>query len=178
MSAAFRDAIADEILTALYDYWRSRKSGEKLPGRADIDPVDMPRAALPHVVLMEVADGGNRIRYRLVGTAIVDEWGADVTGKYLDEVMDGTYLEFVRGLYIDVMEHRCAVLSESTFRWDVGKTVGARRLYMPLASDGVSVDMVLIGQTFSRSEERRDVPWKLIEAIDTHIELDRLHDIP
>jgi hypothetical protein len=176
MSAAFRDAIRDDVLIALYDYWCSRKSGEKLPARADIDPVDMPRAALPYIVLMEVGGGENRIRYRLVGTAIVSEWGADVTGKYLDEVMEGTYLEFVRGLYIDVMEHRCAVLSESTFRWDVGKTVWAHRLYMPLASDGETVDMVLIGQTFSRSDEPRDVPWKLIEATGSHTELGRIRD--
>jgi hypothetical protein len=176
MSATFRDAIRDGILIALYDYWRARKLGAKLPGRADIDPVDMPRAALPYIVLMEIGDGGKQIRYRLVGTAIVDEWGADVTGKYLDEVMEGTYLQFVRGLYMDVIAHRCAVLSESTFRWDVGKTVWAHRLYMPLASDGETVDMVLIGQTFSRSGDRRDEPWKLVEATHGHTELNRIHD--
>jgi len=176
MPAAFRDAIRDNVLIALYDYWRSRKSGEKLPARADIDPVDMPRAALPYIVLAEVGEGGNQIRYRLVGTAIVSEWGGDFTGKYIEEITDGTYLEFVRGLFIDVMTHRCAVLSESTFRWDIGKIVGAHRLYMPLASDGETVDMVLIGQTFSRGEDRPDVPRKLIEATDGHTELGRIHD--
>jgi len=111
-----------------------------------------------------------------VGTAIVNEWGGDFTGKYIDEIMDGTYLEFVRGLFIDVAEHRCAVLSESTFRWNVGRVVGAHRLYMPLASDGETVDMVLIGQTFSRGGHRHDEPWKLIEAMHGHTELDRIHD--
>lgn len=177
MSAAFRDAIGDGILTALYDYWRSRRSGEKLPARADIDPIEMPRAALPHIVLADVGDEGNRIHYRLVGTSIVNEWGGDFTGKCIDEIMDGTYLQFVRGLFIDVMKHRCAVLSESTFRWDVGKVVGARRLYMPLASDGEMVDMVLIGQTFNRGDNRPGMPWKLIEATQGHTELGRMHDM-
>ena len=176
MSAAFRDAIGDDILTALYDYWRSRKSDGTLPGRADIDPVDMPRAALPYIVLADVGDGGNRIHYRLVGTAIVNEWGSDFTGQYIEEMMDGSYLDFVRGLFIDVMTHRCAVLSESTFRWDVGKVVGARRVYMPLATDGETVDMVLIGQTFSRGDDRPDQPWKLLEATQGHTELGRIHD--
>jgi len=177
MSASFRDAIRDRVLIALYDYWRSRRSDNKLPGRADIDPVDMPRAALPYIVLADVGEGGARIRYRLVGTAIVSEWGSDFTGRFIEEIMDGTYLQFVRGLFIDVMTHRCAVLSESTFRWNVGRIVGAHRLYMPLASDGETVDMVLIGQTFSRGTNRPDEPWKLIEAMHGHTEVDRIHDL-
>lgn len=178
MPAGFRDAIGDDVLSALYDYWRSCMPGQNLPGRADIDPVDMPRAALPHIVLAEVGDGGNTIRYRLVGTTIVDEWGSDFTGKYIEEIMDGTYLEFVRGLFIDVVTHRCAVLSESAFRWDVGKVSGARRIYMPLASDGKNVDMVLIGQTFRRGKNRPGEPWKLIEATQDHTELERILDTP
>jgi len=176
MSAEFRDAIGDIILSGLYDYWRSRMQDEKLPACADIDPVDMPRAALPHIVLADVGDGGSKIRYRLVGTAIVEEWGSDFTGKYIDEIMDGTYLQFVRGLFVDVVTHRCAVLSESTFRWDIGKVTGARCIYMPLASDGNNVDMVLIGQTFRRGDNRSDAPWKLIEATRDHTELERILD--
>jgi hypothetical protein len=176
MPTGFRDAICDDILSALYGYWRSRMTDDRLPGRADIDPVDMPRAALPQIVLAEVGDGGNTIRYRLVGTAIVDEWGGDFTGRHIEEIMDGTYLQFVRGLFMDVVTHRCAVLSESAFRWDVGKITGARRLYMPLASDGTNVDMVLIGQTFRRGDKRLGEPWKLIEATRGHTELERILD--
>ena len=173
----FREQINDPILTQLYDYWVSRRPDDKLPSRADIDPVDMPRAALPYVILAEIGGDDGRIRYRLVGTVMVREWGTDFTGKYLDEIMTGTYRKFIESLFQDVTELRCAVLSESTFRWDVGKIIGTRRLFMPLAKDGFTVDVVLIGQTFSRAEMSPDNPQKVIEILPGHTEVVRIHEM-
>ena len=178
MPNSFRDQIEDPILTQLYDYWRPLVSGKSLPSRGDIDPVQMPRRTLPYVVLAEVHNEGARVRYRLVGTAMVREWGEDFTGRFVDEIMTGTYLEFMQGLFLDVAHHRCAVLSESTFRWDVGKVVGTRRLFMPLASDGKTVDMVLIGQTFNRDLGSPCSPRKVIETLPGHAELFRRRDMP
>jgi hypothetical protein len=172
----FRDKIGDNILTQLYDYWRMLGTGGRLPARADIDPVDIPRRALPHILLADLLDGGVRIRYRLVGTAMVTEWGGDFTGKFLDEINHGDYYDFVFGLFQDVLEHRCALYSESRFRWDTGSFVGTRRLYMPLASNGAVIDMMLIGQTFSRGEVLPDSPLKAIDALAGHDELVRIHE--
>lgn len=176
--STFRDRIDDPILIDLYDYWVSCGPEDRLPARADIDPVDIPRKALPYIVLAEIDQKSGRILYRLVGTVMVEEWGADFTGRYVDEIMTGTYRDFIEDLFQDVASHRCAVLSESTFRWDMGKTIGTRRLFMPLAKDGMTVDMILIGQVFSRVETPPENPQKVIEILPGHTEIVRFHDDP
>lgn len=171
----FRSRIGDKELLALYDLWRSQFHGGNLPSRSDIDPVTIPARVLPYVVLADVVDGGRRIRYRLVGTNMVAEWGQDFTGKYLDEIMEGSYRAFLESLFADVVSRRCAVLSESAFRWDVGWATHTRRLFMPLASDGKTVDGVLIGQIFRR-DARGPKPRKIIEDLPGHVEVFRVHE--
>jgi hypothetical protein len=173
----FREKIIDPILIDLYEFWLSRRQADILPARRDIDPIDIPRNVLPHIVLAEFEQGNGRIFYRLVGTKMVQEWGEDFTGKYVDEIMQGTYRTFIEGLFKDVAAHRCAVYSESTFRWDVRGTVGTRRLFMPLANDGHVVNMVLIGQTFTWTEVSRDSPTKLRENLPGHTEIVRVREL-
>lgn len=174
-SEDFRARIADPELLALYERWRSLFHGGKLPSRSDIDPLTIPAKVLPYVVLADVVDGGRRIRYRLVGTNMVSEWGQDFTGCYLDEIMEGSYRAFLENLFADVVSRRCAVLSESAFRWDVGRATHTRRLFMPLASDGETVDGVLIGQIFKRDAGGL-TPRKIVEDLPGHVETFRMHD--
>ena len=41
------------VLADLYEYWQSRRRGDGLPARGDIDPVDIP-ALLEHLILVDV----------------------------------------------------------------------------------------------------------------------------
>lgn len=172
----FHERIGDPRLQQLYDCWRSQFHGKRLPSLADIDPTAIDAAVLPFVVLADVVEGGRRIRYRLVGTNMVAEWGQDFTGRYLDEIMEGSYREFLEGLFADVIAKRSAVLSESAFRWDVGGSTRTCRLFMPLATDGRTVDAVLIGQTFDHGRAAASAR-KIIEALPDHVEIFRLHEI-
>jgi len=70
------------------------------------------------------------------------------TGRYLDEIMQGSYRDFVMRLFRDTIDNRCPVFSQSRFRWDVGRSVETSRLFMPLAGEDSAVDMVLIAQIF------------------------------
>ena len=76
--------LADPRLAALYDYWDGKRAGRAMPARADIDPVEM-RAWLGHLLLIEIAEDG-RFVYRLYGTAFVDSFGVDMTGRSVDEL--------------------------------------------------------------------------------------------
>ena len=144
----FADSIADETLRELWTYWSAKRRPDRLPGRDDIDPAAIP-ALLAFLVLTEFVEGGRRIRFRLVGGEMVRRWGEDFTGKHLDETMTGDYFRFIDGLFRDAMRTRAAVYCESAFRWDQGQMVGAKRLLLPLAHDGKTVDMVLVGQVFT-----------------------------
>src|SRR5690349_17666713 len=90
------DAIPDERLRTLARYWFSRRSGDQVPSRADIDPLDFP-ALLPNIMLLDrVAENGHdRFRFRLSGTNIALHTGRELTGRYLDEVLPATYFDYV-----------------------------------------------------------------------------------
>jgi hypothetical protein len=154
---------ADEpILAALYDYWWRKRRSSPVPDRRDIDPLEIGPSLLPHLGLLEIEDGAARVRYRLLGTALVERFGRDPTGLYLHDVMSGTYLEFIQSLCRDVYVHRCPVYAESLFRWDVDGHMHARRLYLPLTDGGSEVAIALIGQVFHAPPEVRGEPMRAL----------------
>src|SRR3546814_18274569 len=55
------------------------------PRRADIDPVEIPRL-MPYVLIADIEHAPFRVRFRLVGTKVVEATGFEFTGKYLDEI--------------------------------------------------------------------------------------------
>lgn len=138
----------DPILGALYSYWNRRRGGRRMPDRRDIDPLELGPALLPHVGLMDIVDAGARVRYRLLGTAIVERFGIDPTGRFHDEVMSGSYRDYIHSLYGKLHRARAPVFSESLFRWDKEGFLRTRRIYLPLTHGGEEVAIALIGQVF------------------------------
>ncbi len=68
-------AISYPSLRSLYDYWRARERPGALPGRRDIDPIEM-KFMLGNLILVDVerAPAGQvtDFRYRLIGSNLVD----------------------------------------------------------------------------------------------------------
>ena len=137
----------------LYAAWcRAREEHDGVPPRAAFDPVDFPRA-LSTLILAEVtADGA--LRYRLVGTDMVEAWGADFTGRFLHEVMQGDYHDFIRGLFDECIKGRCPLFSHSRFRWDRGRSLDTRRLMLPFRRTAATRDIgfVLVSQVFDHGK--------------------------
>lgn len=132
---------------ALYAYWRGkRRHGGLLPARADIDPVDL-RDLLPRLALIDVLrdTGELAFRYRLTGTEIVDRFGRDPTGKRFEELYHGDYLQTANATYREVVETGRPHTSDRVYPLVPGREYMCYdRLLLPLASDGVTVDMVML----------------------------------
>ncbi len=139
----------DPRLAGMVDYWRGKISADAdgathLPGRAAIDPLDF-RALLGHVLLVDVLRdeaGARRYRYRLFGTEFVFYHGGDLTGRYLDEISNA---EFRAEL---LAQYDAAVTGRQPQYMTYDYIVAAERhrfhaVLLPLAADGVTVDMVL-----------------------------------
>lgn len=139
--------LPDPLLQSLYEYWLGRRHGRAVPERRDIDPLDMPRNLLPHLLLVELHGARPRIRYRLIGTAISERYGEDFTGRYLDEVSGPHYRDLLQDLYGRMRDHGKPVYVESLFRIAPEVIAKTCRLYLPLAQDG-EITMALAGQTF------------------------------
>ncbi|MBU0726233.1 MAG: PAS domain-containing protein [Alphaproteobacteria bacterium] len=141
----------DERLRGLFAYWQSRGSADRLPGRRDIDPIDIPRL-LPNIMLLDIEPPGpRRYRFRLFGTEMAKLAGRDATGLYTEDILPQLYIDYVLFLNASVIQHRRAIYSETLYH-DEGKATNSLtyRLLMPLASNGQDVDMILACQYFQR----------------------------
>lgn len=133
-------------IRALYEYWRCiRPAAGRLPARRHFDPMAVPRL-LPNIWLLDVHNHPMRFRYRLVGTYMAIALGRDMTGCWFDEL----YPEFGPGH--PTYEDYKRLISERAILWRRGKPVFAlhvercaalERIVLPLADDGVTVDMGL-----------------------------------
>jgi len=142
-------AIKNRGLRNLFAYWDGQRGDRPMPSRRDIDPLNIEPAVLPYVLLTEVRQGGQRFYYRLAGTALSNIAGMQMSGRYLDELISGRYLEYVESLYRELVTRRRPLYSESTYLSELGQPDRiTERLMMPLSEDGETVSMVLSGQLF------------------------------
>lgn len=125
-------------------YYMERKTDERLPSRADIDPVSM-RKFLARVILVDVLrDPELDFRFRLVGTYYQDFWSNDPTGRTLRNC-DGT------GPGSTIWDTLEDTITDKMPRTTTIKYVGPLKDFydvedciMPLSSDGDTVDMLFV----------------------------------
>lgn len=163
---SFARALEGTPLADLHAYWTAKRGARFAPARADIDPVEIPRL-LPHLMLIDVIEGGARFRYRLAGTEIENRFGCPMVGRRIDELMRGRYAEYVLSLYRELLTRRRPIYSESGYGRQEDSLLYTRRLMLPLSSDGASVDMVLAGQIFTfRSAASRETVTSIQDDFD------------
>ena len=134
-------------------YYRSMMPECGLPGRQHFDPMNVPHL-LPNIWLVDVLDGPEpRFRYRLMGTRVAQAFAADITGRMFDDVHPDFANNPMRGYLVDVAtmrrpHHRRGAPNA----WPVNEVLSLERLFLPLASDGVEVDIVLAMTIFMRKD--------------------------
>ena len=126
-----------------------------LPSRKDLDPTDIPKL-LPNVWLIDVVPPLPPFRCRLIGTAVVDARGSDQTSSFIDaELSDFSRSQTYADLQIVLSgkpSWRRGVPDQMHRLNDIS---GIERIFLPLASDGVTVDMVLALTVFQSQERSR-----------------------
>jgi hypothetical protein len=158
-SAAWLTQAADKRWQQFLDYWTKlavAKGG--LPARRDIDPIDIPRDALPFVLLVDVVREGQglRFRFRMVGTGIVAVEGEE-TGRYLDDVVVGARLAQIRPHYVDCVARKVWVRHDSMSS-PAGERIDSNTLLLPLSADGADVDMLFGLTTYPSVPDGDDRP--------------------
>lgn len=122
----------EPALDAVAVYWTQKRQGQRMADRSVIDPLDLPPAIWPNLLLTEPA-GPGVWRYRLVGSAHVERYGTDFTGKTLHDIMQGSYRDYMTHIYDAAFHDGVPVYSESVFRWDTEGFAMTRRLMLPLS---------------------------------------------
>ncbi len=101
-SANRGDEMIHAEIRALYDYWERLRAGRPCPYRAEVDPRDMTGDAR-HLFVLEDLGHGN-IRFRLVGTALLDAFGYDLRGMSARSIMEGR----ARGSFVSLISETLA----------------------------------------------------------------------
>jgi hypothetical protein len=149
---AFSRIRQEPVLLEAYSYWESVRGAKDVPDRRDIDPIDMPRFILPHLVLTEIHDGP-RLRLRLIGTEIVRQHRRDNTGRFYDDFLQGPYLDYLNSLYVELRRSRLPLFSESVFS-HVDSHLLVSRLILPLTLAGSDIRIGLAVQVFKATGGR------------------------
>lgn len=144
--------IAGAQLAHLLHYWRSKGGGDRIPARADIDPVELGRH-LGHLYMIDVLSSPPCFRYRLVGVDIALAIGADPTGLFVDEAMGCEALPDDRETLEWIVAEAAPLRLSGRTRLPARAAVDFEALKLPLASDGKHVDMILCSVRFEESTE-------------------------
>jgi hypothetical protein len=137
---------ADRRWALLLEYWNHLAQRlDRLPKRAEIDPVDLPVGLLPNIFLVDVvrADGAPpRFRFRLLGAAITTRERVR-PGQYLDEYRSETPDDMTQQ-YLDCLERRVRI-RRANLAWDhpTKEFISYHVMLLPLSSDGTLVDALL-----------------------------------
>ena len=128
----------------LYAYWLKKRRNDELPSRQDIDPVEITKL-LPCIYLADVnwENGAPRVKFRLTGTLIVERFGRDVAGTWMDEVYDQDYFAEVWPAYLALIETKTPQYSDLTARYANKEHLTYSRLICPLSADGERIDMII-----------------------------------
>ena len=135
----------------LYRYWDAQRQGRAMPARRNLEPAGM-RALLPYISLIDQVEEG--YRYRLVGTAVTEDLGHDLTGGIVGKFVNPpAYAAAIIGIFDRVFANRQPLLTTGEYRAASKAIHSISRLMLPLSEDGVRVNMVIFTRVarFSRN---------------------------
>ena len=140
-----QDLPSKSLVRALDDYWRGLATQERLPSRADIDPIDINLELLPWIFLMDVLPGAEELdyKYRLAGTRNAQLVGRDVTGFLASAIFDADDRQFMMQTFHTTVRERKPTYWQGAVPHDRHGSVAVYRAIFPLSTDGVKVDMLI-----------------------------------
>ncbi|MCR9268340.1 MAG: PAS domain-containing protein [Alphaproteobacteria bacterium] len=129
--AAIEDAT--ELSVAFARYWLSLPARELIPSRADFDPGRI-RGLLANLVIHELISP-EHLKLRLVGTAVVDDYGQEITGRnYLDFVEEGRRPKASRAIFL-ICEQPAGMLVKLRSTAASGKVLTRESIAFPMRDD-------------------------------------------
>lgn len=137
-------ASLDPKYLALYDLLATKAPAARLPGRQHFDVLDVPDL-MGFLNLAEVHRNGRlRFRFRLHGTVQTEAAGRDVTGMFVEQAVIPEYVDRINANMTMVVERKLPVYDRFQMPHPNRGYLDSERVYYPLATDGETVDRILI----------------------------------
>lgn len=142
------EQVESAAIRQLFVYWQSKCAAGRIPRRADIDPIEIP-GLMPNLIIADIEYDPFRVRYRLVGTKVVEMTGYEFTGKYLDEIAlpndEGPFLE----CYQMACETKMPVMARGKWHHPDNTVEEYDICVLPLSDDGARVNMALAAECYA-----------------------------
>lgn len=136
-------AVTAPELHALYAHWKSRCRDGQLPSPKQVEPLDLPRL-MGFLLTLDVHRDPLRFLYRYTGATLVARSGLELVGTFVDEHPDTAFRHIAQSTLTDIVNKgrpyavvRDMFLDGRLRRYDM--------LALPLASDGKTVERIIIG---------------------------------
>jgi hypothetical protein len=150
-------------LQRLYNYWLAIRGHNKLPHRRELNPAAI-SFCLAHVGLAEIERNPFRVRYRLVGTRLVELYGEDLTGRYVDQAYTPSIRQEALDAYRRVVLDEEPLYSERVIDIIVRK-FGYYRLMLPFSWKTANVDLVLVAIYMADGRIQRAEDWRNLAEV-------------
>lgn len=137
-------ALANPALRRLHAEWMARRQQARLPARADFDPAEM-KYILGNLSLVEVRRHPLRFFFRVHASNIAARSGFDMTRKFLDQYPDRRHQALIFDHYLRTLDERQPIAARREHQFTDRTMLDCEALALPLASDGVNIDMLLTG---------------------------------
>ena len=132
-----------------FAYWQ-RLAAARLPSRAMIDPAAIPDL-LPHVVIHGVQRAPLDFLYRLVGTEVRRHMAAERTGQWMSEIPGQGPESRIWENLASIVATAKPIINRTPYEGPLKDIVVMETVQLPLATDGVNVDMILVFVDFLRA---------------------------
>jgi hypothetical protein len=158
----------------LYSYWLSKRNGRIAPARTDFDPAEL-RKLLPFLFIMDKAIG--EFRFRLMGTAVAQDLGRDLTGKPFNAYAGNSpeAIAAPQAVHERVFANAQPVFATHHYATGHGTIHNSSALLLPLSDDGRHVNMFIAtraacfnGDAKARRNWLEGARMKLLDATDIH----------
>lgn len=125
----------------LFDYWNRRRAARNAPLRREIEPADI-QTSLPNVFILEWGPG-DRLAFRLAGTAICSMFGRELRDTPLNSIWLPNEAESALRQIAHARDRALPLVVEVAGESQAGRLVELELLLLPLASTTASIDRFL-----------------------------------
>lgn len=142
---------ANDLSIAFARYWLLLDAVDLIPNRAHFIPESIP-GLLAHLGIHELISP-EFIRLRLVGTAVVDDYGQEITGRnYLDFVDQERRSKASRALHL-VCEQPCAMFAHLRSTTVSGGSLTRESIAFPMRNEAGIANLVYFCSTPAQERE-------------------------
>src|SRR5581483_1236170 len=126
------------LVKAVHGWWAAHRRANGLADRGDLDPAAL-KGCVANLIIADAEPEPFRVRYRLVGTKVVQYTGFDFTGRYLDALGTPDLIGHWQRDYWTAYHERRPVLGSTVEPTTTGGEVTFEFGIFPLARGGEAV---------------------------------------